>query len=181
MPEEPRGGECGSQFPSNSDVAGGYNIERTGYSCDSKYSTNREDKTLAGNIALYCGTHRDARNDTTSNAFASQGNVIKKADITTLLSKIRGELTTIGRSSSGTLPSSIGDEIKTSDFQKMGDAIKANTGASFSFGSDPFNIQSSEVLKLVNNYNTLTNECVCHSDCGANITCTCHNDCGCHY
>lgn len=172
------GGDCGAQFPSNSNVSGGTGVEATNVACK---GTVKVSYTTASNIQKHCGIHRNANAQEINSGFANRGLVIKHADIKNLLRKIKFELNSKGRSNVADLPSSIPTEINPADFQKMGDAIQGNTGKSFSFGSDPFGIKSTEVKKLVDEYNKLTNQCVCHSDCGSNLTCSCHNNCGCHY
>ena len=134
-------------------------------------------RSTAQNIAANCGTHRNARNQTISN-FADQGDRINRSDITGLLTKIKNEMNSVGRGSSSGLPSSIGTYVKVSDFQKMANTVGSESGVTVSFGTK---IQVSKVGALIVQYNKITEQCICHSDCGTNTTCSCHNNCGCHY
>lgn len=134
-------------------------------------------RTEAQNIAVNCGTHRNPRNQTISN-FAYLGDRINRSDITGLLTKIKNEMNSVGRGGSSGLPSSIGTYVKVSDFQKMANAVGRESGVTVSFGT---NIVASQVVALIDQYNKITEQCICHSDCGTNTTCSCHNNCGCHY
>lgn len=40
---------------------------------------------------------------------------------------------------------------------------------------------ASDYLNLINNYESLVRDCICHSDCNCNAVCACHNNCGCNY
>ncbi|WP_412473853.1 hypothetical protein [Halobacteriovorax sp. YZS-1-1] len=42
-------------------------------------------------------------------------------------------------------------------------------------------ILGSDMKEIVNQYNNLRRDCICHTDCDCNAVCTCHNNCGCHY
>lgn len=42
-------------------------------------------------------------------------------------------------------------------------------------------MRGSDYKTLLDNYQRLVMDCICHSDCNCNAVCACHNNCGCNY
>lgn len=42
-------------------------------------------------------------------------------------------------------------------------------------------IRADDLVALINHYNAIRMDCICHADCYCNNVCACHNDCGCNY
>ncbi|WP_408098558.1 hypothetical protein ACJVC5_06495 [Peredibacter sp. HCB2-198] len=42
-------------------------------------------------------------------------------------------------------------------------------------------IRAADLVPLVDAYNAIRMDCICHADCYENNVCACHNNCDCHY
>lgn len=175
-------GACGSQFPSNGNVAGGHNVQRYNQRCAGGYNDRTTNENIDAQRRSSGVTTRTARNDTfTRPSAVTRGGKISGDDINALLNKIKTELTSQGRGGHSGLPSSISGSVLKSDFQAMANSVSNEAGEGAINFNDRDGIYSSDVEALINQYNALTGECICNSDCGTNQTCSCHNNCGCHY
>jgi hypothetical protein len=176
-------GQCGSQFPTNRNVAGGHNVQRYNQRCAGGYNDRTEKENIDAQMRSSSVTTRVSRKDSFSLGGTSitQDGKIRASEINTLLGKIKAELSSQGRGGHSGLPGSISGSVLKRDFQAMADSVANEAGGGAINFSGRDGIYSADVITLINRYNTLTNDCICNSDCGTNQTCSCHNNCGCHY
>lgn len=173
------GDKCGSGWPNASAPSGrGHvNVDGTDRTCDGRKVDNSTKNPVLGSGLNKCNIHSPEGTGGMS-YFAGQGKKISGADVTALLTGIRRELDRPTRAGSSGLRSGIGSEVDMGDFNNMADILKRETGVSINFSGG---IEASKVNQLISQYNRLTQQCICHSDCGNNQSCSCHNNCGCHY
>lgn len=171
------GDKCGRWWPSSGNLWGGVGRRGSNRTCDGKARDYTTIWPPMGSGVNGCGVHRGLGTGGIS-SFASPGKKIEASDVNGLLDAIKDELRLGSRTTWRGAPRSVGSVVNVADFQGMANAMENDIGFRIDFGND---IEASKVNQLINEYNKLTRQCICHSDCGANQRCICHNDCGCHY
>jgi hypothetical protein len=142
-----------------------------------------------------CGVNR-ARSSSSTISSVVSGQRITASDVNSFMAAIKSEIdgtndwkswrNSITKLTTANVGEGDGIEVKT--FIDMATTLTSVAKAdienssgwveNINFGGKPTAVGFN---KLISNYNILTNNCVCNSDCGANLQCTCNNDCGCHY
>jgi hypothetical protein len=179
--EEKMPNHCGTDFPTSSNVGGGTDVSGSNRRCGGGFDIRETKDNEEAERKSNTSNARVANKQVFNVAIIQQGGKIKAADIDNLLSKIKVELSSPGRGGYSGLPNKISGDILKSDFQAMANSVANEAGTSPVNFNSRDGIYSADVQSLINQYNALTNDCICNSDCGTNKTCTCHNDCGCHY